>query len=99
MTTVGEQFKESYLASNPKDRPNIVWNLKKIFRKYYKKEDENDLCFTGLIELYDMLGEVSDAELRKSNVWNSFIDGGESELLRKVVDAGLDIFTVMGEWN
>jgi hypothetical protein len=99
MTTVGEQFKELFLASPPKERPIIICNLKKIFRMYYEKENENDLCLCGLIDLYDMLDEISDDELRKSNVWNSFIDAGESELLRKVVNSGLDMFTVRGAWD
>jgi hypothetical protein len=99
MATIGEQFKELFLASDPKNRPIIVWNLKQIFRMYYEKENTNDLCLCGLIDLYDMLDEISDDELRKSNVWNSFIDGGESELLRKVVDSGLDMFMVKGAWD
>jgi hypothetical protein len=64
-----------------------------------KKEDENDFCLCGLIDLYDMLDEMSDDELRNSNVWNSFIDAGESELLRKVVKSGLEMFTVKGAWD
>jgi hypothetical protein len=99
MTTVGEQFKELFFASDPKNRPIIVWNLKKIFRVYYEKEDDNDFCLCGLIDLYDMLNEMSDDELRKSNVWNSFIDAGESELLRKVVNSGLEMFTVKRAWD
>ena len=99
MTTVGHQFKELFLACDPEERLTVVWNLKQIFRVHFEAEDDNDFCFCGLIDLYSMVDDYcSDEELRDSNVWNTFIDGSESPLLRKVVNSGLDIFKVEGAW-
>jgi phenylalanine-4-hydroxylase len=98
MSTVSSRFKELFLASSSKDRQTILLNLKNIFRVYYEKEDENDMCYCGLTDLYSMLDTCSDHDLRKSNVWNSFEDADTSELLCKVVESGLDIFAIKGAW-
>ena len=98
MPSITDRFKEMFLASSSKDRPMIIWNLKNIFRVYYEKEDENDLCYCGLTDLYSMLDTCSDEELRKSGVWGTFEDGDTSELFQKVVEAGLDMFKIKGEW-
>ena len=98
MTSVGHRFKELFLACERQDRIIIAWNLARIFRVYYQTADENDLCYCGFKDLWHFAAECSDTELRNSNIWNSFTDGGDSELLRKVVTEGLDMFKVQGEW-
>lgn len=98
MNSIGTCFKELLLAYDIEDRYTIVMNLKKIFRVYYGIADSNDLCYCGLVDLLSFLTELSDKELHESNVWNSFEDGGDSPLLQKVVENGLDMFKVEGAW-
>lgn len=98
MATAGHQFKEMFLACEKKDRRTIVTNLKRIFHNDSGAESDSDLSYSGLIGLYHMIDECSEEELRNSNVWNSFIDDEESNILQKVVAAGIDIFKVKGAW-
>jgi hypothetical protein len=97
MTTIDRRFKELILAYDMDDRFTIIMNLEKIFRLYYDTEDSDDMCYCGLLDLLPLI-ELSDKELRESKVWNSFEDGTDSPLLRKVVENGLDMFKVDCDW-